>query len=85
MSWSAVWSDRVETIRLPWLLKLAATTFRCFAWLFLARALLIPSTMMLGSGLLSIGRPCGENWTTILERWNDVFGFFGVQGSGPGG
>lgn len=26
----AVWSDLVEMIRFPWLLKLAATTFMCF-------------------------------------------------------
>ena len=45
MSSSAVWSVRVEMIRLPWLLKLAVTTFMCFAWGFWVREALILLTI----------------------------------------
>ena len=33
ISSSAVWSERVEMIMFPWLLKLAAMIFMCFAFL----------------------------------------------------
>ena len=64
---SAVWSDLVEMIRLPWLLKLAATTFRCWEDRLEARMELILRTIVQGSGLLSRGRPFGRNWVTSLE------------------
>ena len=66
---SAVWSDRVERIRFPWLLKPAATTFMWLAWGFCARVWLMLFTMMLGSGLSSGGIPFGLNWMTSLEGW----------------
>ena len=78
MSSSAVWSEQVETIMLPWVLKLAATTFKCFTFWLLVSTTFILFTMRLGSGLFSTGMPCGGNWTTSLKGWYDALGFVGV-------
>ena len=76
VSWSlnfrsslAVWSDLVDSIRLPWLLKFAATTFMCFDVELADRVALISATMLLGSGLVFSGMPLGRNCATILEGW----------------
>ena len=74
MSSSADWSDQVETIMLPWVLKLAPTTFMCFALWLLESAMLILSTIRLGSGLFSTGMPCGGNWATSLDGWYEALG-----------
>ena len=74
MSSSADWSDRVKTIMLPWVLKLAPTTFMCFALWLLESAVLILSTIRVGSGLFSAGMLCGGNWTTSLDGWYEALG-----------
>ena len=66
---SAVWSALVEMIRFPWLLKLAATTFRCLEVLLAVRAVLIWVAREQGSGLLSGGIPRGRNCAISLEGW----------------
>ena len=64
-----VWSALVESIRLPWLLKLAATILRCLEE-GLAESMAFSLGMMEhGSGLLSGGTPLGRNWATSLEGW----------------
>lgn len=61
---AAAWSALVERMRFPWLLKLAATTFRCFEACFVARTELILFTMTLGSGLRLVWMPFGRKFTT---------------------
>ena len=84
ISSSAVWSERVEMIIFPWLLKLAATIFMCFAFWLEDSAALTLSTIRLGSGLFSTGMPWGGNWTTSREGWYEALGFGGVFVAGSG-
>ena len=66
---TAVWLDLVDMMRLPWVLKLAATTFMCLDAWFVARAALILVTMVLGSGLVLSGMPLGRNCAISLDGW----------------
>lgn len=60
------------------MLKLAATTFRCFeAWLRV-RAELSLVTILPGSGLKMSGTPLGRNWATSLDGWWDELGLLGI-------
>ena len=82
---SAVWSNLVEMIRLPWLLKLATTTLRCLEVQLEVRMVLTWVTIRLGSGLLSGGIPFSRNCMTSLEGWWEELGLSGVLGALVGG
>ena len=63
---AVAWSALVERMRFPWLLKLAATTFKCFKACFDARTELM-FMMTLGSGLRLVWMPFSRKFTTSLE------------------
>ena len=54
-------------------------TFTTEGWL-IDIALLTSLTIVLGSGLLFSGTPCGGNCATSLEGWCNVLGLVGILG-----